>query len=183
MCCCTVSCSPCVSSTALMPPCAHTELERITSKSEKSRARCPPAAMASVAQSPLTPPPTTMTRLPKAPALMRRLRRGCGQIADEPVAADGAEQQPMPAQSQPKGRCASVLVVRPQLMAAVATLQPVQPVAEVPVAPRLRTAVTKDQDAIERREPQRQGNQTRLDEGQVVEPDHLLVEVLGARQA
>src|SRR3954465_11610210 len=47
---------------ALMPPCAHTECERLTGTME-NRSTCPPAsATLMAAESPANPPPTTMMR-------------------------------------------------------------------------------------------------------------------------
>src|SRR3954463_14389738 len=46
---------------ALMPPCAQTECERLTGTME-NRSTCPPAsAILMTAESPASPPPTTMT--------------------------------------------------------------------------------------------------------------------------
>src|SRR5437764_6798726 len=47
---------------ALMPPCAHTECERLTGTME-NRSTCPPiSAILMTAESPASPPPTTMMR-------------------------------------------------------------------------------------------------------------------------
>src|SRR5215467_4068171 len=59
-CCQVVSPSPLRFLAALMPPCAHTECDRLTGTME-NRSTCPPAsAILMVAASPARPPPTTI---------------------------------------------------------------------------------------------------------------------------
>src|SRR5580658_6360838 len=59
-CCAVVSPSPLRFLAALMPPCAHTECERLTGTMEKRSTLPPASAILMTAASPASPPPTTM---------------------------------------------------------------------------------------------------------------------------
>src|SRR5262245_15025208 len=54
--------SPFTFTAPLMPPCAHTECERLTGTIENRSTATPASASLSVAMSPASPPPTTATR-------------------------------------------------------------------------------------------------------------------------